>query len=107
MPIAKTKSARARIKSDRSEESEGARDILMVGSVEKAFRVLSAFDEHHRTLSLTELADVIDLDRSATQRFAHTLTKLGYLAYVERLESDNGPRLVNLLCNVEVDLSGH
>jgi IclR family pca regulon transcriptional regulator len=79
MPIAKTKSARARIKSDRSEESEGARDILMVGSVEKAFRVLSAFDEHHRTLSLTELADVIDLDRSATQRFAHTLTKLGYL----------------------------
>ena len=79
MPIAKTKGASPRIKSEHSEEGEGARDILMVGSVEKAFRVLSAFDEQHRTLSLTELADVIDLDRSATQRFAHTLTKLGYL----------------------------
>lgn len=54
-------------------------DGLMVQSVEKAFRVLTAFDVSRPTLSLTQLAEAIDLDRSATQRFAHTLEKLGYL----------------------------
>lgn len=54
-------------------------DPLMVQSVEKAFRILAAFDENRPTLSLTQLAAAADLDKSATQRFAHTLTKLGYL----------------------------
>lgn len=52
----------------------------MVLSVEKAFRVLSAFDDQRPTMSLTQLAEAVDLDKSAAQRFAHTLTKLGYLA---------------------------
>lgn len=56
-----------------------ADDPLMVLSVEKAFRVLSAFDASHQALSLTQLAAIVDLDKSAVQRFAHTLTKLGYL----------------------------
>jgi IclR family pca regulon transcriptional regulator len=50
-----------------------------VRSVEKAFRVLGAFSPGHRTLSLTELAAAADLDRSAAQRFSHTLERLGYL----------------------------
>lgn len=54
-------------------------DPLLVQSVVKAFRVLEGFDSMHPTLSLTQLAARIELDVSATQRFAHTLMKLGYL----------------------------
>ncbi|MCO5091321.1 IclR family transcriptional regulator [Bosea sp. (in: a-proteobacteria)] len=54
-------------------------DPLTVRSVEKAFRVLAAFSPAHPTLSLTEIAKAADLDKSAAQRFAHTLTKLGYM----------------------------
>jgi DNA-binding IclR family transcriptional regulator len=54
-------------------------DPLMVRSVEKAFRVLNAFDAAQPTLSLTQLAAAVDLDKSAAQRFAHTLKRLGYL----------------------------
>ncbi len=54
-------------------------DPLMVQSVEKAFRVLTAFDVSRPTLSLTQLASTIGLDKSATQRFTHTLERLGYL----------------------------
>lgn len=53
---------------------------LMVSSVEKAFRVLSAFDDANPTLSLTQLAAAVDLDKSAVQRFTHTLMQLGLLA---------------------------
>ena len=52
----------------------------MVSSVEKAFRVLSAFDDAHPTLSLTQLAATVELDKSAVQRFTHTLMQLGLLA---------------------------
>lgn len=52
----------------------------MVSSVEKAFRVLSAFDDAHPTLSLTQLAAAVDLDKSAVQRFTHTLMRLGFLS---------------------------
>ncbi|PZW37687.1 IclR family transcriptional regulator [Humitalea rosea] len=53
---------------------------MRVQSVEKAFRVLGAFDAMRPSLSLTQLAAAIELDKSATQRFAHTLTMLGYLS---------------------------
>lgn len=56
-----------------------ARDPLAVQSVEKAFRVLRAFGTSQSTLSLTGLAVASGLDKSAAQRFAHTLVQLGYL----------------------------
>ncbi|MGH8315676.1 MAG: IclR family transcriptional regulator [Steroidobacterales bacterium] len=52
---------------------------LFVQSVEKAMKVLMAFDGSKRHLSLTEIAALTDLDNSAAQRFTHTLTALGYL----------------------------
>lgn len=58
---------------------DGARDVLMVASVEKAFRVLSAFGAGAHALGLTQIAALTELDKSAAQRFIHTLTKLGYL----------------------------
>jgi len=61
-------------------ESTGdERDPLLVQSVEKAFRVLQAFDGSRPTLSLSQIAEETGFDISATQRFTHTLTKLGYL----------------------------
>jgi PcaR/PcaU/PobR family beta-ketoadipate pathway transcriptional regulator len=52
---------------------------LFVGSLAKGFMVLEAFDQTHPTLSLTEIAAVTGLDKSAAQRFANTLYVLGYL----------------------------
>lgn len=52
---------------------------LYVQSVEKAMRVLTAFDGTKRHLSLSEIAALTGLDNSAAQRFTHTWTALGYL----------------------------
>lgn len=55
-------------------------DPLFVQSVEKAFRVLTAFDAEHPTLSLSQLAIATRMDISTAQRFSHTLQQLGYLS---------------------------
>jgi len=54
-------------------------DQLFVGSVEKAFRVLEAFDADRRDLGLVEIIKRTGLNKSAAQRFTHTLHRLGYL----------------------------
>jgi DNA-binding IclR family transcriptional regulator len=54
-------------------------DPLYVRSIEKVFRVLSAFGTDHPTLSLGQVASLADMDKSAAQRFTHTLERLGYL----------------------------
>lgn len=55
------------------------RSSLFIGSTEKTFRVLHAFDGPSRHMTLGDIARVADLDRSATQRVVHTLEELGYL----------------------------
>lgn len=75
-------------------------DSLLVKSVEKAFTVLTAFDSSQPTLSLTELAIKSGLDKSAAQRFTHTLVQLGYL----RKSTDTkrfqlGPKVLELGAN--------
>jgi len=52
---------------------------LYVQSVEKAMKVLTAFDGTKRQLSLSEIASLTGFDMSATQRFTYTLSALGYL----------------------------
>ena len=60
--------------------SEGrTADPLMVMSVDKAFRVLHAFDSTRPSMSLTQVAAAVGMDKSAAQRFTYTLEKLGYL----------------------------
>lgn len=54
-------------------------DRLMVKSVAKAFRLLESFDAENPAMSVKQLAERCDMDRSATQRFVHTLVQLGYL----------------------------
>lgn len=54
-------------------------DALHVGSLEKGLRVLGAFDSGRQFMTLREVAEACGLDKSAAQRFTHTLTQLGYL----------------------------
>ncbi|MFD1343283.1 IclR family transcriptional regulator [Litorisediminicola beolgyonensis] len=62
-------------------------DRLFVRSAARAFQVLSAFNEARGPMSLSEIAQAAQLDRSAAQRLVHTLRKLGYL---RRSEGDRG-----------------
>lgn len=55
------------------------RSSLFVGSTEKAFQVLHAFDGARRHMTLADIARASGLDRSATQRLVYTLETLGYL----------------------------
>lgn len=73
-----TKITRTR-RGDRAPERSQERSSLFVGSTQKAFQVLEAFNGAHRHLSMTEIARAAELDRSATQRLVYTLEKLGYL----------------------------
>jgi IclR family pca regulon transcriptional regulator len=52
---------------------------LYVASVGKAMRVLESFERGSPQLSMTEIAELTGLGRSATQRFVYTLHCLGYL----------------------------
>ncbi|WFU39315.1 IclR family transcriptional regulator C-terminal domain-containing protein [Bradyrhizobium sp. CB82] len=63
--------------------AELARSSLFVGSTEKAFQVLHAFDGPQRFMTLADIARAANLDRSATQRLVYTLEALGYLKRIE------------------------
>ncbi|MDW3221481.1 MAG: IclR family transcriptional regulator [Paracoccaceae bacterium] len=52
---------------------------LFVQSVEKAMGILSAFHHADGPLTLSELANLAEIDRSAAQRMVHTLRTLGYI----------------------------
>ncbi|WP_162917067.1 IclR family transcriptional regulator [Dongia deserti] len=54
-------------------------DALFVGSLEKGLRVLNAFLTGEPDLGLSDICRLASLDKSAAQRFAHTLMVLGYL----------------------------
>lgn len=52
---------------------------LFVGSIGKCFHVLEALNRAARAVTLTELAALASLPRSAVQRILHTLKTLGYV----------------------------
>lgn len=60
-------------------EEEAPDPRLFIQAVEKAFRVLDAFNGASRPLSLSEIAAATSMDRSGAQRLVYTLRKLGYL----------------------------
>ena len=62
-----------------AEAADPTASSLYVQSVEKAMKVLTAFDGSKRQLSLSEIAASTGFDMSATQRFTYTLAALGYL----------------------------
>jgi len=62
-------------------------DRLFVRSAARAMHVLSAFHHASGPLSLSEIATLADIDRSAAQRLVHTLVTLGY---IRRSADDRG-----------------
>jgi DNA-binding IclR family transcriptional regulator len=54
-------------------------DPLFVRSIERAMQVLSVFNHVDRPLSLSEIAQIARIDRSAAQRMVHTLRVMGYI----------------------------
>lgn len=62
-----------------AEAESGAEDRLFVRAAARAFQVLAAFHEARGPLSLTEIATLSGLDRSAAQRLVHTLRQMGHL----------------------------
>lgn len=76
---------RAPAGADAAPEGEGTdkrQSSLFVGSTEKAFQVLHAFDGPQRFMTLADIARASGLDRSAAQRLVHTLETLGYIKRV-------------------------
>jgi len=69
----------SRAASPRAEVADPSASSLYVQSVEKAMKVLTAFDGSKRQLSLSEISSSTGFDMSATQRFTYTLAALGYL----------------------------
>ncbi|QJR12090.1 Pca regulon regulatory protein [Usitatibacter rugosus] len=47
--------------------------------MEKGLRVLGAFSAGQQFMTLREIAEACEIDKSAAQRFTHTLSQLGYL----------------------------
>lgn len=76
----------APIESGQTQEAElssSVRSSLFIGSTEKTFRVLEAFNGPQRRMTLADIARRAQLDRSATQRAVHTLEALGYLRRIQ------------------------
>ena len=77
---------------------------LFVNAVEKAMRVLMAFDGRQRHLSLSQIAALTRLDLSAAQRFTFTLAELGYLTKDPRTRKyELSPRLLEFIVDRGVD----
>ncbi|WLR93248.1 IclR family transcriptional regulator [Shinella zoogloeoides] len=63
----------------KSDGGDPRQSSLFVGSSEKMFRILHAFDGPARQMPLSDIAKAAGLDRSAAQRLVYTLETLGYL----------------------------
>ncbi|MGX1787112.1 IclR family transcriptional regulator [Bosea sp. NPDC055332] len=50
-----------------------------MNSVQKAFRVLTAFSRNEPKLTLKQISEKLEVDKSTAQRFTHTLVAMGYL----------------------------
>jgi len=68
---------------------------LFVQSIDKAMKVLTAFDGSRRQLSLSEIARLTGVGISAAQRFTYTLSALGYLRKDANSQYELSPRLLN------------
>lgn len=66
-------------RASRKTPAKGKDDRLYVEAVARAIRVLEAFAQTPAPLSLAQIADAAGIDKSASQRIAYTLTRLGYL----------------------------
>jgi len=62
-----------------AEPSEGHQSQLFNQSLEKGLAVLAAFSASRRTMTIAEIAEVAEINKSSAQRMVFTLEQLGYL----------------------------
>lgn len=72
------------------------RDNNYIKSLERGLRILEIFGELSRPLTLTEVANLSKLNKTATQRFLHTLSSLGYLNRDENKRYSLGVKILSL-----------
>ena len=73
--------------SDEDSGDKPEREPYFIKSVERAFAVLTAFDETRPEMTLANIAKITGLDRGAARRFLLTLVDLGYVGQNGRLFS--------------------
>jgi len=73
------KARRKRTASSVSDKAEAGEDRLFVEALSRGFRVLEAFSQAPRPMSLAEIASISGIDKSGVQRIVHTLAQIGYL----------------------------
>nr|BFF22013.1 hypothetical protein GCM10025730_55340 [Promicromonospora thailandica] len=62
------------------DSEESTRSPEFVQSLERGLAVIRAFDQDHRSLTLSDVAREAGLSRASARRFLHTLVELGYVA---------------------------
>ena len=72
------------------------RDNNYIKSLERGLKILELFGEHSRPLTLTEIANLSNLNKTTTQRFLHTLCTLGYVIREENKRYSLGTRIIAL-----------
>ncbi len=72
------------------------RDRNFITSLERGLAILQGFGELSRPLTLTEVAKICNLNKTATQRFLHTLCSLGYLHKDENKSYVLGTKVLSL-----------
>ena len=78
-------------------DSDDQTDRQFVGSLARGLSILAAFGPGDRSLSNKELAQRTGLPRPTVSRFTHTLRKLNYLIYQDRLGRFSlAPRVLEL-----------
>lgn len=60
-------------------DASSNRPPVLASTLERGMRVLALFRDNHTPLSLTEIATLAGLEKSAAQRLTYTLNALGYL----------------------------
>lgn len=75
----KAKARRRKTQDAVPQKAETGEDRLFVDALARGFRVLEAFGNGPRPMSLSELAALSGLDKSGVQRIVHTLVQIGYL----------------------------
>jgi IclR family pca regulon transcriptional regulator len=72
------------------------RDRKYIISLERGLKILEIFGESARRLTLTEVASASSLNKTAAQRFLHTLCTLGYLTRDENKKYQLSTKILSL-----------
>lgn len=94
--MSKTSSGKSSQKTSPTSEKPEFDERLFLSSAARALNVLEAFSGAHRPKSLNEIAQSMDITKSAAQRTVYTLVALGYLEKADGSGYRLGRRILDL-----------